>query len=63
MSVTEYGLHLQVANTAAELHQLSRLAATDSELTEKQRQQVADAIGKRFAQLNAAALPVKPGRW
>ncbi len=63
MSLTEYFLHIGVAGAAGELHEIQRLAAADPELTEIQRQQVAEAVGRRFSQPNAAALPVAAPRW
>lgn len=63
MTSTFYSLRIQDATAAAELHQLRRESAVDPELTEAQRQQVAEAVYRRFGQLNAAALPVQTPRW
>lgn len=63
MSRTEYILHIGVAGSAGELHEIRRMAAVDPQLTEQQRQEVADAVGRRFSALNRAALPNPVTRW
>ena len=63
MSRTEYILHIGVAGTARELHELRRLAASDAQLHPNHRNDVNDAIGKRFAELNATTVGTPQPRW
>jgi hypothetical protein len=55
VSKTEYLLQIKVAATAAELHEITRCAATDKALSPAEYITVRGEVGKKFAALNAAA--------
>lgn len=63
MSRIEYFLHIRVAGSGGELYDLRKQAATDGDLTRAEAEDVSDAIGRRYAQLNHAANPNPKPRW
>lgn len=63
MSRTEYFLQVQTAGTGSELYDIRKLSAVDNELTRAEKEDVSDAIGRRFAQINLASKPNFKPRW
>lgn len=63
MSCIEYFLHVSVAGDGDELHDLRKRSAGDTDLTRAEVEDISDAIGRRFAELNLAAMPAMAPRW
>jgi hypothetical protein len=63
MSIIEYHLHIRVAGTAGELHDLRRLAAADPDLTKAQAATIPGIIDRRFSALNARTIGKQTPRW
>lgn len=63
MNPLEYKRQIAQATTAAELHALRGLAELDPQLPPSARVRIAEAVGKRFAQLNAEAIGHQKPRW
>lgn len=63
MSKTEYLLQIRVAGSAAELHEINRLASTDRALAPAEYITVRDEVGRRFSAMNAAAVGQQKPRW
>lgn len=63
MKFLDYKNQIAAATTAAELHELRGTAEFDPQLTASERGRVAEAVGKRFAQLNAEAIGHQKPRW
>lgn len=51
MSLTEYRTHIAVAGSAAELHEIRGLLEFDAQLNAAEKRAVAEAIARRFDQL------------
>ena len=52
MSLIEYRTHIAIAGSAAELHELRGLLEFDAHLNASEKRAVAEAIARRFDQLN-----------
>lgn len=63
MSRIEYLLHVQTAASGGELYDIRKLSAVDNELTRAEREDISDAIGRRFGQINLASKPNFKPRW
>jgi hypothetical protein len=63
VSKTEYLLHVSAAGSAAELHEISRMAAADPALTPADYITVRGEVGKRFSALNAQTVGTPAPRW
>jgi HD superfamily phosphodiesterase len=63
MTAIEYSLQVQIAATGAELHDIRKLSASDSELTRAEQEGVSDLIHCRFSAINLAAAGNLKPRW
>jgi hypothetical protein len=63
LKLLEYKHQISQADTAAELHELRGTAEFDPQLSPAQKQAVADAVGRRFAELNTQAIGKQKPRW
>jgi hypothetical protein len=63
MSRIEYFLQVQTASTGGALYDIRKLSAVDNELTLAEKEDVSDAISRRFSQINLASKPNFKPRW
>jgi len=63
MTKLTYLLDVAAATTAGELHDLRTLAATDADLTPRERAEINDRIGVTFGRWNHQANPNSQRRW
>ena len=63
MTKIEYFVAVRAAGGGAELHELRKQSAVDGDITSGEAQDISDAIGRRFSQLNAAAVGQPKPRW
>ena len=52
MSITEYRTHIASAGSAAELHEIRGRLEFDAQLNAAEKRAVAEAIARRFDQIN-----------
>ena len=63
MTQLVYLLDIAAATTARELHDLKSQAATDADLSPKEREQINNKIAATFGKWNHSALGNTKGRW
>ncbi len=63
MTKLTYLLDIAAATTAGELHELRQLAATDADLTPRERAEITDRIAATFGRWNHLAVGPQKPRW
>jgi hypothetical protein len=63
MKRMDYLIQVQVTENATELHALTRIAATDPQLSPADYIEIRGEVGKKFSALNAAAIGQPKPRW
>jgi hypothetical protein len=63
MNLIQYRTHIACASSAAELHEIRGLAEFDGQLDAREKRAVAEAVNKKFAQMNRLAAGPQKGRW